>query len=184
MLGVTRETPRVSRDFACSKCEANIGEAAEPEENICNEVESLRVCTYPGSMVSEWVANEVESLKVCTYPGSMVSEWVANEVESLRVCTYPGSMVSEWVANEVESLRVCTYPGSMVSEWVANEVESLRVCTYPGSMVSEWVAFEAIVTARTRFALFEFMECGVLQSEIRFLLKPDSLWNEVSYSVK
>ena len=50
--GVKRVTPKLSRNFACKKCESNIGEAVEQEEKMCDEVETVRKFTYLGERVS------------------------------------------------------------------------------------------------------------------------------------
>ena len=50
--GVKRITQKFSGNFACRKCEGNIGEAVEQEEKICDEVETVREFTYLGDSVS------------------------------------------------------------------------------------------------------------------------------------
>ena len=45
-------TPKVSRDFACSKCEENVGEAVEQKETSCGKVETVKEFTYLGDRVS------------------------------------------------------------------------------------------------------------------------------------
>ena len=40
------------RNFACRRCERNIGEAVEQEERSCGEVETVRKFTYLGDRVS------------------------------------------------------------------------------------------------------------------------------------
>ena len=45
-------TPKFTRNFTCGRCEANIGEAVELEENLCDEVETVREFTYLGDRVS------------------------------------------------------------------------------------------------------------------------------------
>ena len=42
-----------SRDFACRKCEGNIGEAVEQKEKLCDKVETVSEFTYFGDSVSE-----------------------------------------------------------------------------------------------------------------------------------
>ena len=37
-VGVKRATPKVLKNFACRKCEGNIGEALTLEEQLCDEV--------------------------------------------------------------------------------------------------------------------------------------------------
>ena len=36
-------TPKIQRDFACRKCELNIGEAVEQQEKLCDEVETKEI---------------------------------------------------------------------------------------------------------------------------------------------
>ena len=50
--GVKQETTRFYKKFSCRKCEGNFGEAVEEEENLCNDVESIREFTYLGDWVS------------------------------------------------------------------------------------------------------------------------------------
>ena len=50
--GVTRLTPMFSRSPTCIKCERNIGEAAEQEEELCQEVETVQEFTYLGDSLS------------------------------------------------------------------------------------------------------------------------------------
>ena len=50
--GVKRVTPKFSINFACRKCEGNIGEAVEEEEKLCDEVETVQEFTYLGDRVS------------------------------------------------------------------------------------------------------------------------------------
>ena len=50
--GVKRVTPMLSRNFTCRICEGNIGEAVEPEEMLCDEVETVREFTYLSDRVS------------------------------------------------------------------------------------------------------------------------------------
>ena len=45
-------TPKFSRNFTCRKCEGNIVEAVDQEENLCDEVETVREFTYVGDRVS------------------------------------------------------------------------------------------------------------------------------------
>ena len=45
-------TPRLSINFACRKCEGNIGEAVKREENLCDEVETVRQFTCHGDRMS------------------------------------------------------------------------------------------------------------------------------------
>ena len=45
-------TPKFSRNFICRKCEENIGEADEQEENLYDEVGTVREFTYLGDRVS------------------------------------------------------------------------------------------------------------------------------------
>ena len=49
---VRRVTPMFSRILTCSKCEGNIGEALEQEENLCDEVETVIVFIHLGDRVS------------------------------------------------------------------------------------------------------------------------------------
>ena len=49
---VKRVNPKFSRNFACRKCEGNIGEAVEQEEKLCDEVETVGEFTYLGDSVS------------------------------------------------------------------------------------------------------------------------------------
>ena len=49
---VKRVTPKFSRNFACRKCEWNIGEALEQEEMLCDEVEAVSEITYIGDRVN------------------------------------------------------------------------------------------------------------------------------------
>ena len=39
-------TPKFSRNFACRKCDGNIGEAVEQEEKLCDEVKAIQELTY------------------------------------------------------------------------------------------------------------------------------------------
>ena len=41
-----------SSSFTCRKCKGNIGDAVEQEENLCDEVETVREFTYLGDWVS------------------------------------------------------------------------------------------------------------------------------------
>ena len=50
--GMKMVTPKFSRNFACRKCEGNIGEAVEQEVKICDEVETVSEFTYLGDRVS------------------------------------------------------------------------------------------------------------------------------------
>ena len=50
--GVKMVTAKFSLNFACMKCEGNIGEAVELEEKLCDEVEAVMECTYLGDRVS------------------------------------------------------------------------------------------------------------------------------------
>ena len=50
--GVKRVTSMFSTNFACRKCEGNIGEAVEQDKKICDEVETVKEFTYLGDMVS------------------------------------------------------------------------------------------------------------------------------------
>ena len=43
---------KVFKNFACRKCEGNIGEAVELEEKLFDEVETVREFTYLGDRVS------------------------------------------------------------------------------------------------------------------------------------
>ena len=45
-------TSKSSRNITCRKCEGNIGEAAEPEENLCDKVEAGREFTFLGDRMS------------------------------------------------------------------------------------------------------------------------------------
>ena len=45
-------TPMFSINFACRKCEGNIGVSVEQEEKVCDEVETVREFTYLGDSVS------------------------------------------------------------------------------------------------------------------------------------
>ena len=47
-----RVTPKYSRNFTCSKCEGNIGEAVDQEVKSCDEVESVSEFTYLNDKVS------------------------------------------------------------------------------------------------------------------------------------
>ena len=47
-----RVTPKFSRNVTYRKCEGNIGEAVEQEENLCDEVETVSEFTYLGERVS------------------------------------------------------------------------------------------------------------------------------------
>ena len=51
-VGVMRVTQKYSRNFACRKCEGNVGEAVEQEEKLCDEVETVRGFAYLGDRVS------------------------------------------------------------------------------------------------------------------------------------
>ena len=44
-------TPMFSRNFTCSNCEGNIGEAVEQEVKLCDEVETVGEFTYLGDRV-------------------------------------------------------------------------------------------------------------------------------------
>ena len=48
-----RVTPKFSRNFTCRKCERNVGEAVEQEEQLCEGVETVREFTYLGDRVSD-----------------------------------------------------------------------------------------------------------------------------------
>ena len=45
-------TSKFSRNLTCRKCEGNIGEAAEQEVKLCDEVKIVRESTYLGDRVS------------------------------------------------------------------------------------------------------------------------------------
>ena len=45
-------SPKFYVNFACRKCEGNIGEAVEQEEMLCDEVETVKEFTCLGDMVS------------------------------------------------------------------------------------------------------------------------------------
>ena len=47
-----RVTPKFARNFSCTRCEGNIGEAVEHEEKSCDEVETVGEFTYLGDSVS------------------------------------------------------------------------------------------------------------------------------------
>ena len=49
-------TPKLKKNFACRKCEWNIGEAVEQEEKLCDEVETVKEFTYLGDRVRARVA--------------------------------------------------------------------------------------------------------------------------------
>ena len=49
--GVKSVTPKLSINFACRKCEGNIGERMEKEEKLCSEVEAVREFTFICKMV-------------------------------------------------------------------------------------------------------------------------------------
>ena len=49
--GIKRVTPKCSKNFACRKCEGNIGEAVEQKVILCIEVETVREFTYLGDRV-------------------------------------------------------------------------------------------------------------------------------------
>ena len=57
--GVKNVNPMFSRDFACMKCEGNIGEAVVQEEMLCDEVKAARKFTYLGDRVSAGGGREV-----------------------------------------------------------------------------------------------------------------------------
>ena len=50
--GVKRVTPKYSRNFACRKCEGNVGKAVEQEVELCDEVETVSEYTSFGDRVS------------------------------------------------------------------------------------------------------------------------------------
>ena len=50
--GVKRVNPRYQKNFACRKCEGNIGEAVEQEDKLCDEVKTVLEFTYLGDRVS------------------------------------------------------------------------------------------------------------------------------------
>ena len=39
--GMSSVTTKLSRNFACRKCDGNIGEAVKQEETLCDEVETV-----------------------------------------------------------------------------------------------------------------------------------------------
>ena len=43
---------KFSRNYACRKCDGNIGKAVEQEENVCDEMETVKELTYLGDRVS------------------------------------------------------------------------------------------------------------------------------------
>ena len=45
-------TPKFSGNFACRKCEENIGKTVEQEVKLCDEVEAVMEFTYLGDRVS------------------------------------------------------------------------------------------------------------------------------------
>ena len=45
-------TPKLLGNFTCKKCEGNIVEAVEQEDNVCDEVETAREFPYLGDRVS------------------------------------------------------------------------------------------------------------------------------------
>ena len=45
-------TPKSSKNITCRKCDGNIGEAVEQEENLCDEEETVWDVTYLGDRVS------------------------------------------------------------------------------------------------------------------------------------
>ena len=49
---VKQVTIMCKRNFACWKCEGNVGEAVEQEETLCDDVETVRGFTYLGDRVS------------------------------------------------------------------------------------------------------------------------------------
>ena len=51
-FGVKRVTSEFLGNFACLRCDLNIGKAVEQEEKLCNEVEMAREFTYLGDRVS------------------------------------------------------------------------------------------------------------------------------------
>ena len=52
MVNGSRVTPKFSINFACQRCEGNIGEAVEQEETLCDEVEAVREFTYVDDRMS------------------------------------------------------------------------------------------------------------------------------------
>ena len=53
-----RVTTKFSRNFACRRCEGNIGESMVHEENLFDDVETVREFTYLGDRVSAGVGCE------------------------------------------------------------------------------------------------------------------------------
>ena len=51
-------TPKFSINFACKKCEWNIGEAVEQEEKLRDDMETIREFTYLGGRVSAGEGSE------------------------------------------------------------------------------------------------------------------------------
>ena len=49
---VKRVTPMFLRNLTCRKCEGNIGEAVEQEENVCDAMETVKKSKYLGDRVS------------------------------------------------------------------------------------------------------------------------------------
>ena len=49
---VKKISPMFSINFACRKCEGNIGEAVQQEEKLCDGVETVREFTYIGDRMS------------------------------------------------------------------------------------------------------------------------------------
>ena len=45
-------TAMFPRNYACRKCVRNAGEAVEPEDKVCDEVEAVRKLTYLGGRLS------------------------------------------------------------------------------------------------------------------------------------
>ena len=48
-----KATAKFSRNYDSWKCEINIGEAVEQEENVFNEVKTARIITYLRNRMSE-----------------------------------------------------------------------------------------------------------------------------------
>ena len=48
---VKRVSTKFTRNFACKKCEWNIGEAMEQEKKLCDQVETAWEFTYLGDRV-------------------------------------------------------------------------------------------------------------------------------------
>ena len=69
-------TTKFLRNFACRKCETNIGKTVEHKEKTCDEVKIVRQFTYLGNRVCAGGGHEVA-----------VTAWTRCEWDKLRECS-------------------------------------------------------------------------------------------------